>query len=123
VAWCARVAVPTVVSLVKPAILLPLSLSSGLSAAQVEMLLLHELAHLRRRDHWINLAQWAIETLLFFHPAVWMISRRVRVERELACDDMVLAAGVGQTPYAESLLRMAELSRRAVAPSQSRPWP
>lgn len=115
VAWCREVATPTVVGILKPTILLPLSLASGLSSQQVEMLLLHELAHLRRHDHWINLAQWIIETLLFFHPGVWWLSARIRTERELACDDMVLSAGIERADYAESLLSMAELSRRAVA--------
>ena len=118
VAWCQSVPVPTVIGILKPTILLPLSLSSGFPPEQIEMLLLHELAHLRRHDHWVNLAQWVIETVLFFHPAVWLISRRIRTERELACDDMVLSAGIKQTPYAESLLRMAELSRHAIAPEQ-----
>jgi beta-lactamase regulating signal transducer with metallopeptidase domain len=115
VAWCERVAVPTVVGLLKPTILLPLSLSSGLTPDQIEMLLLHELAHLRRHDHWVNLAQWIVETAMFFHPAVWWVSRRIRAERELACDDRVLATGVAEASYADSLLRMAELSRLAIA--------
>ncbi|HPS03551.1 MAG TPA: M56 family metallopeptidase, partial [Candidatus Sumerlaeota bacterium] len=117
VAWCERVAVPTVVGLLKPTILLPLSLSSGLSQDQIELLLLHELAHLRRHDPWVNLAQWVIETAMFFHPAVWWVSRRIRAERELACDDRVLAAGVDAARYADSLLRMAELSRLAATAS------
>jgi HEAT repeat protein len=117
-AWCRQVAVPTVVGILKPAILLPLSLASGLSSEQIEMLLLHELAHLRRYDPWVNLVQRVIETALFFHPAVWWVSSRVRSERETACDDVVLAAGVGNTQYAESLLRMAEISRRTVAPER-----
>jgi hypothetical protein len=115
-AWCERVAVPTVVGLLKPTILLPVSLSSGLAPDQIEMLLLHELAHLRRHDHWVNLAQWIVETAMFFHPAVWWVSRRIRAERELACDDCVLAAGVAEASYADSLLRMAELSRLAMTP-------
>jgi beta-lactamase regulating signal transducer with metallopeptidase domain len=116
-AWCGRVAVPTVVGLLKPTILLPVSLSSGLAPDQIEMLLLHELAHLRRHDHWVNLAQWVVETAMFFHPAVWWVSRRIRAERELACDDCVLAAGVAEASYADSLLRMAELSRLTATPS------
>ena len=110
-AWCERVAVPCVVGIVKPVVLLPFSISTNLSTEQIEMLLLHELAHLRRYDHWVNLAQWLIETVLFFHPAVWYISHRIRVEREIACDDMVVASGVEQDHYAESLLRMVEISR------------
>lgn len=115
IAWCERVAVPTIVGIIKPTILLPLTLASGLSPKQVETLLLHELAHLRRYDPWVNLAQWVIETALFFHPAVWALSRRIRSERELACDDMVIAAGIEQSHYADSLLRMAELSQLAAA--------
>jgi beta-lactamase regulating signal transducer with metallopeptidase domain len=117
VAWCGSVAVPTVVGIARPVILLPVSLASGLTPQQIEMLLLHELAHLRRHDPWLNLLQWTIESVFFFHPAVWWISGRVRAERELACDDCVLAAGVGRRPYAESLLRMAEISRAARAES------
>lgn len=114
-AWCERVGAPTVVGIIRPAILIPLSLANGLSAGQVELLLMHELAHLRRHDHWVNLAQRVIEALYFFNPAVWLISRRIRLDRELACDDMVLGAGVKQAAYADSLLRMAELSRERTA--------
>jgi len=112
-AYCERVGVPTVVGILRPAILLPLSLSSGMSIAQVELLLMHELAHLCRHDHWVNLMQRVIESFFFYHPAVWLISRRIRTERELSCDDMVLAAGVSGGAYADSLLRMAEMSHRA----------
>ncbi len=76
---------------------------------------MHELAHLRRHDHWVNLAQRVVEALYFFNPAVWIISRRIRTERELACDDMVLGAGAKQAAYADSLLRIAELTRGRVA--------
>lgn len=115
-AWCERVGAPTVVGVIRPAILIPLSLANGLSTEQVELLLMHELAHLRRHDHWVNLAQRVVEALYFFNPAVWIISRRIRVERELACDDMVLGAGARQAAYADSLLRIAELTRgRAVS--------
>lgn len=110
-AWCGQVMAPTVVGLLKPTILLPLSLSSGLTPGQIELLLLHELAHLRRLDQWINMTQWVIETALFFHPAVWLVSRRIRIERELSCDDMVIATGVERDCYADSLLRMAEISK------------
>lgn len=113
IAYCERVCVPTVVGIVRPMILLPLSLMNGLSAEQVELLLMHELAHLRRRDHWVNLAQRFIESLFFFNPAVWVISRRIRIERELACDDLVLAAGAKSAAYADSLLRIAELNQQA----------
>jgi hypothetical protein len=103
--------VPTVVGVLKPMILLPLTLTSGLSPEQIESVLAHELAHLRRRDHLVNLLQRVIESLLFFHPAVWWVSHRVREEREHCCDDLVVACGAMPLDYAKSLLRVAELSR------------
>ena len=109
-AYCHRVAVPTVIGVLKPVILLPPALAIGLLPQQLEALLAHELAHIRRFDLAVNLAQRLVEALLFFHPAVWFISRRVSIERENAADDMVLAAGWQRTNYADSLVRMAELS-------------
>jgi len=114
VACCRQAVVPTVVGVLRPTILLPLSLASGLSPEQVEALLSHELAHIRRCDHLVNLVQRVIEALLFFHPAVWFISRGIRAEREHCCDDLVVAAGGEAAAYADSLVRVAELSRPAV---------
>ena len=111
IAYCRRVAVPTVVGVLRPAILLPLSATSGLSPEQAEMLLLHELAHIRRCDHLVNVAQGLIEAFLFFHPAVWFVSRRIRIERENCCDDVVVAVGGEPVAYAASLVEMAALSR------------
>ncbi|MBC7819310.1 MAG: M48 family metalloprotease, partial [Planctomycetaceae bacterium] len=110
-AYCERVTVPTVVGVLKPMILLPITLASGLSPEQIESVLAHELAHLRRCDHLVNLLQRVIESLLFFHPAVWWVSHRVREEREHCCDDLVVACGAMPLDYAKSLLRVAELSR------------
>ena len=112
-AYCERVAVPTVLGILKPMILLPVSLASGLAPDQIESVLAHELAHLRRYDHLVNLMQCVIESVLFFHPAVWWVSRRVRDEREHCCDDLVIACGAVPLDYAASLLRVAELSREA----------
>ena len=93
VAYCHEVLVPTVVGLLRPMVLLPITLTTGLTADQIEVILAHELAHIRRFDHIINILQRLIEAFLFFHPAVWYLSRLVRTERELCCDDLVLAAG------------------------------
>ena len=87
----ARVEVPTVVGWFWPTILLPTAHLARLSARQVEAILAHEVAHIRRFDYLVNLAQVAVEALLFFHPAVWWISRRVRVEREHCCDDVAVS--------------------------------
>ena len=112
-AYCEKVTVPTVLGILKPMILLPVSVASGLTPEQVESVLAHELAHLQRYDHLVNLMQCVIESLLFFHPAVWWVSRRIRDEREHCCDDLVIACGAVPLDYANSLLRVAELSREA----------
>lgn len=77
VAYSTSVATPVVVGVLRPAILVPAALLTQLSPLQVESLLLHELAHLRRYDHVVNLLQRAVETVLFFHPAVWWLSHRI----------------------------------------------
>ncbi len=110
IVFCERVAVLTVVGIVKPVVLLPASLATRLAPQQLEALLAHELAHIQRFDLVVNLLQRLIETMLFFHPAVWFVSRRVSIERELACDDTVVAAGWQRVNYADALVRMAELS-------------
>jgi hypothetical protein len=108
IAWCGRVSVPVVVGVVKPMIVLPASLASGLSPDQLESLLAHELAHLRRLDLLVMLLQRVIEAVLFFHPAVWYVSRNVSIERENACDDLVVASGWRRARYADALVRVAE---------------
>ena len=101
------VGVPTVIGWLRPVILLPAGLATGLSTEQLEAILLHELAHIRRMDYLVNLLQRLVEAILFYHPAVWFISRRIRVERENCCDDVTLAAGGEPTVYAEALLAVA----------------
>jgi beta-lactamase regulating signal transducer with metallopeptidase domain len=115
IAYCKRVMLPTVVGILKPTILLPFSFTSGLRPEQVEMLLAHELAHIHRLDPLINVVQRVIEALLFFHPAVWFISRRIRIERENCCDDLVLEAGGTAAAYASSLVEMAQQTLRSTS--------
>ena len=107
-AWCGRVAVPTVVGLVRPVILLPTSLASGLTLDQLDVLVAHELAHIRRWDPLVNVLQRFVEALLFFHPAVWFVSRQIRIERELCADDLVIGLGADPVRYANSLVEVAE---------------
>ena len=109
---CDRIATPLIVGVLKPVILLPTSLLSELAPSQLENILLHELAHLRRFDNIANLLQRIVETLLFFHPAVWYVSRRVSDERENCCDDLVLAVGAEPGGYAETLVRVSELGQQ-----------
>jgi protein involved in polysaccharide export with SLBB domain/beta-lactamase regulating signal transducer with metallopeptidase domain len=114
----ARVAVPTVVGALKPIVLLPPAALTGLSVEQVEALLAHELAHVRRHDYLMNLAQSVIETLLFYHPAVWLLSRRVRQERELCCDDLAIEVCGDPVTYAAALADLEAL-RATPAPALS----
>jgi len=117
IAFCERVAAPTLVGVVRPMILLPASVMTGLSLEQVEFLLLHELAHVRRYDHWVNVFQRVVEAVFFFHPGVWYVSHRARVEREHCCDDVVLTYGGNARDYAESLISVAACARGAHTPA------
>ncbi|HEY2946103.1 MAG TPA: M56 family metallopeptidase [Vicinamibacteria bacterium] len=111
----ALVEVPTVIGWLRPVVLLPLSTLAGLSPAQLEALLAHELAHVRRFDYLVNLIQTFGETLLFYHPAVWWVSHRMRVERELCCDDTAVAVCGDAVGYARALAELEGL--RSVAPT------
>jgi beta-lactamase regulating signal transducer with metallopeptidase domain len=108
VGYCERIAVPTVVGLLKPIVLLPVRVA-GLDPDHLAVVISHELAHIRRHDLVLNLVQRVIESLLFFHPATWYISRRMSSEREMCCDDLVVASGKERLRYAEALLEMASL--------------
>jgi beta-lactamase regulating signal transducer with metallopeptidase domain len=103
------VTVPMIIGWLKPVVLLPAAALAGLSAMQVEALLAHELAHVRRHDYLVNLLQHVTETLLFYHPAVWWLSRQVRTEREHCCDDLAVDACGDRLVYATALSDLAAL--------------
>jgi len=105
-----RVATPTVIGWLRPVILLPVAAMAGLSPRQVEAILAHELAHIRRHDFLINLLQTLAETVLFYHPGVWWISRRIRTEREHCCDDVAVAVSGDPAEYAAALAELASWS-------------
>ena len=105
----ALVEVPAVIGWLSPLILLPATALTGLTTEQLEALLAHELAHVRRHDYLINLLQTVVETLLFYHPAVWWISHRIRVEREHCCDDLAASVCGDRLGYALALVAMEEL--------------
>ena len=108
------VSVPVMVGWIKPVVLLPAAALSGLTPTQVEALIAHELAHVRRHDYLVNLLQSVVETLLFYHPAVWWVSARVRAEREHCCDD--LAVGVcDRLVYVTALADLAAMTTPRVA--------
>lgn len=103
-----QVRVPQALGWLKPVILLPGSLFTALTPAEIECLLLHELIHLRRHDFLVNLLQCLIETLFFYHPGVYWLSRRIRLERELACDAAVVALTADKLTFSRALLSLAE---------------
>ncbi len=100
--------IPTALGFFYPAIVLPTWALRDLSTDELKVVLLHELAHLRRWDDWTNLAQKFVKALFFFHPAVWWIDSRLALEREIACDDMVLEQTSNVRTYAASLVSIAE---------------
>lgn len=116
-----RVQVPTAIGFFRPVVVLPSWTLRELSPAELHALVLHELAHLRRWDDWTNLAQKILRALFFFHPAVWWVERRLSLEREMACDDMVLARTANPRAYAECLVSLAEKNflRRGLALAQA----
>lgn len=105
---------PQVFGWLKPVILVPASAIARLSPAEMEAVLAHELAHIVRRDYLVNLVQTVIESLLFYHPAVWWVSRRIRQEREHCCDDMAVEVCGDRKRYSRALLKLEE-SRPALA--------
>lgn len=108
-----QISIPIVVGILRPMILLPATLATGLTSNQLSALMMHELAHIRRWDPVVNFLQRLIETVLFFHPVVWLVSRKASAERENATDDMVLSTGWSVVEYVEALVRTAELSAKA----------
>ena len=93
----------------KPVVLLPASALAGLTPQQLEAILAHELAHIRRHDYLVNLLQTLVETLLFYHPAVWWLSRRIRIERENCCDDLAVSLCGDPCTYARALADLEAL--------------
>ncbi len=106
---------PILLGLWKPLILLPPALLLGLAPGQLEALLAHELAHVRRYDYLALLLQRTAETLLFYHPCVWWLSRRLRLEQEQCCDDIALAIVGDRRQYAGALAAVEEIRSAATA--------
>jgi beta-lactamase regulating signal transducer with metallopeptidase domain len=105
--------VPGAIGWLSPMILFPAEVLAGLAPGQVQLLIAHELAHVRRHDYLANLVQTAIETLFFFHPAVWWLSSRIREERERCCDDIVVAEFSDRHLYAETLAAVERIRARS----------
>jgi beta-lactamase regulating signal transducer with metallopeptidase domain len=113
--------VPTAIGFRKAAIILPAWLLESTPAEELKYVLLHELAHLARRDDWTNLAQKVLKAVFFFLPSVWWIERKLSLDREMACDDAVIARSGTPRAYAECLAHVAERSflRRQLAMAQA----
>lgn len=102
----ALVDTPTVIGWIRPVILLPVAVLTNLAPVQIEAILAHELAHIRRHDYAVNLLQTFAETLLFYHPGVWWVSARLREEREHCCDDVAVEVCGEPTMYAAALAEL-----------------
>ena len=100
--------IPVVIGYLKPVILIPVGMLSGLTTEQVETILVHELTHIRRHDYLVNVVQSFIEAMFFFNPFVWMLSSVIRREREHCCDDAVLTHCGNALVYAQALSQLEE---------------
>jgi beta-lactamase regulating signal transducer with metallopeptidase domain/protein associated with RNAse G/E len=105
---CRWLDAPAVIGWFRPVVLLPVRALTGLTEDQIEAVIAHELAHIRRFDSFVNLFQVVAESILFFHPAVWWLNKRVRTERENCCDDVALAACGNHLGYARALTTMEQ---------------
>jgi beta-lactamase regulating signal transducer with metallopeptidase domain len=105
---CGWLQAPAVIGWIRPVILLPVAALTGLSEEQLQAVIAHELAHIRRLDSYVNLFQILVETLLFYHPAMWWLNRRIRAERELCCDEMAVSLTGNRLEYARALTLMVE---------------
>jgi bla regulator protein blaR1 len=120
----ARIVTPMVIGVLQPVVLVPIGLMAGLSVQQVEAILAHELAHIRRHDYFVNMVQSFVEVVYFFHPALWWLSDRIRTEREHCCDDLAVAVCNDRMSLAHALVRVAEFrheSSLVVAFAASKP--
>jgi TonB family protein len=110
----AMVQAPTVIGWLRPVVLVPVGCLTGLSTAQVEAILAHELAHIRRHDYLVSVMQSVVEAVLFYHPAVWWVSKQMRRERESCCDDVAVELSGDRIAYARALSWLEE--HRAATP-------
>lgn len=94
---------------IKPVILFPLRLTTGLSSEEIKCILIHELAHNLRNDYLYNIFQNVIEVLFFYHPGIWWMSKNIRTQREIICDKIVLDNKISEKFYANTLLKLSEL--------------
>jgi beta-lactamase regulating signal transducer with metallopeptidase domain len=111
---CDWLQAPAVIGWIRPIVFLPISALTGLNEEQLRAVIAHELAHIRRLDAFVNLFQMLVETLLFYHPAIWWLNRRIRAERELCCDEIAVSLTGNRLEYARALTRMAEWEKAPI---------
>jgi bla regulator protein blaR1 len=107
-AQCQWLDAPAVIGWFRPIVFLPLTALTGLSELQLQVVIAHELAHIKRLDSFVNAFQVVVETLLFYHPAVWWLNKRIRLERENCCDDTAIALCGNPVEYARALTLMEQ---------------
>jgi len=105
---CKWLQAPAVIGWFRPVVFLPVTALTGLSEEQLEAVIAHELAHIQRLDPFLNVFQVCVETLLFYHPAIWWLNKKIRAEREHCCDDMAVALCGNAVEYARALTLMEE---------------
>jgi beta-lactamase regulating signal transducer with metallopeptidase domain len=105
---CRWLQAPAVIGWFRPIVLLPVTALTGLSEEQLQSVIVHELAHIQRLDPFVNVFQISVETLLFYHPAVWWLNKRIRGEREHCCDDVAVSLCGNPVEYARALTLMEE---------------
>ncbi len=105
---CKWLQAPAVIGWFSPIVFLPATALTGLSEEQLQSVIAHELAHIRRLDAFVNVFQVLVETLLFYHPAVWWLNKKIRAEREHCCDDMAVSICGNAVEYARALTLMEE---------------
>jgi len=104
-----RITVPMVIGIIKPVILFPVGVITLLSIEEIEGIIAHELAHVKRHDFLVNIIQTIMETLYYYHPAVWWISANIKSERENCCDDVAISLGMEPITYAKALVKLREI--------------
>jgi bla regulator protein blaR1 len=104
-----KIQTPIVLGFIKPIVLVPIGMFSGLTTEQIETIFIHELAHIKRHDYLVNLVQSIIETIFFFNPFVWIISNIIRQEREYCCDDAVIQKQHDAVVYAKALTTLEDV--------------
>jgi len=109
-----KVSVPMTLGFIKPIVIFPIAYINQVSLAEVETLLLHELAHIKRHDYLFNMVKVSIETLLFFNPFIWLLSKHMELEREQACDDSVVDCYPNRAVYAKALLSVETLKEQTM---------